>query len=587
MAVALEAGQTVAGLQGTYRIEAKHGQGSFGITYRARAESDGGRVIVKELRIEKLDDWKALEMFEREGRVLSSLSHPNIPAFRDFFAHGGPSPLPVGALSTYAGPEHLSLVLVQQFIEGTTLQDRIDAAQRLPPDEAETVLRALLSALHYLHDRTPPLVHRDIKPGNVILTPEGQPYLVYFGAIQDRLRSTGSVGSTIVGTLGYMPPEQTRGDARPVSDLYALGVTLIVALAGKPLSEIPFDDATGKVATARAVPRDTPKPFREALDAMTAPLLGQRAASAEDVLTHLDAPTDASDVGDSASRARPGSSTAQPSREPAPGGTRSNLTAWLGGLGGVVLIGSAYAYGRHHAAAPPTPPVTRTASPPAPYIPPSPAPPGTARPAPPGPKSFTMIAVGTSPIRGPAVAPVTIVEFSDFQCPFCRRAETTVDQLQLKYGDRVRIVWKNKPLPFHSRAEPAAQVAMEARAEKGDAAFWDVAGRLFASASLGDDDLDRTARDARLDIDKVHDAVKTHRYKAAIDADIALADGVHVNGTPHFFINGRTLVGAQSADKFAAIIDDEIAATSAMQQRGVPLAQIYETRIKEGGAGSP
>lgn len=116
--MALEAGQTVAGLQGTYRIEAKHGQGSFGITYRARAESDGGRVIVKELRIEKLDDWKALEMFEREGRVLSSLSHPNIPAFRDFFAHGGPSPLPVGALSTYAGPEHLSLVLVQQFIEG-------------------------------------------------------------------------------------------------------------------------------------------------------------------------------------------------------------------------------------------------------------------------------------------------------------------------------------------------------------------------------------------------------------------------------------------------------------------------------------
>src|SRR5271155_869444 len=93
-------GVVVAGLRGSYRIEAVHGQGSFGVTYRARDASSGARVIVKELRVEKLEDWKALELFEREGRVLSSLSHPNIPAFRDFFAHGGPAPLPVSAMAT-------------------------------------------------------------------------------------------------------------------------------------------------------------------------------------------------------------------------------------------------------------------------------------------------------------------------------------------------------------------------------------------------------------------------------------------------------------------------------------------------------
>src|SRR5271155_4908136 len=100
--MAIVPGVVVAGLRGSYRIEALHGQGSFGVTYRARDESSGAPVIVKELRVEKLDDWKALELFEREGRVLASLSHPNIPAFCDFFAHGGPIPLPVTAMTTHA-----------------------------------------------------------------------------------------------------------------------------------------------------------------------------------------------------------------------------------------------------------------------------------------------------------------------------------------------------------------------------------------------------------------------------------------------------------------------------------------------------
>ena len=280
-------GEEVTGLQGSYRLESRHGEGSFGITYRARSIRDGLLVIVKELRLEKLDDWKALELFEREGRVLATVSHPSIPAFRDFFAHGGPTPLPVSELRSYDGPAHLSLVLVQEFIDGVTLQQRVDRGERLSPADAETILLVLLQALEYLHARTPPLVHRDIKPGNVILTPDGRPYLVDFGAIQDRLRGNGSVGSTIVGTLGYMPLEQIRGDARPVSDLYALGVTMVVALAGRPLAEIPFDDATGKVSVRDALPWDASEALREALDSMIAPLLGQRAHSAAEVRSRL------------------------------------------------------------------------------------------------------------------------------------------------------------------------------------------------------------------------------------------------------------------------------------------------------------
>jgi len=286
--MALAPGDHVTGLRGVYRVQAVHGQGSFGVTYRA-TDVAGSPVILKELRIEKLQDWKALELFEREGEVLATLSHPNIPAFRDFFAHGGPAPQPVSAMSSYEGPAQLSLVLVQQLIEGSTLQQRLDRAQPLAPDDAERILRELLAALRYLHERDPALVHRDIKPGNLILTPDDRPYLVDFGAVQNRLRRGDSVGSTIVGTLGFMPLEQLRGQAVPASDLYALGMTMVVALAGQPPEQLPVDESSGKVAIDRVLPAGTPTTLRDALDTMIEVLAGHRVHSAAEVLTRLDA----------------------------------------------------------------------------------------------------------------------------------------------------------------------------------------------------------------------------------------------------------------------------------------------------------
>ena len=94
-------------------------------------------------------------------------------------------------------------------------------------------------------------------------------------------------------------------------------------------------------------------------------------------------------------------------------------------------------------------------------------------------KTVWKVPVGKSPIQGKDTAPVTIAIFSDFQCPYCKRVEPTFAKIKETYGDKVRVVWKHEPLPFHPRAEPAAQLAMEARAQKGDKGFWDAHDKLF------------------------------------------------------------------------------------------------------------
>jgi len=200
-------------------------------------------------------------------------------------------------------------------------------------------------------------------------------------------------------------------------------------------------------------------------------------------------------------------------------------------------------------------------------------------------KSVFKVPVGTSPgTWAPAdKALVTIIEFSDFQCPYCKRVEDQLKQVHDKYGDKVRLVWKNEPLPFHPRAEPAAELAMEARAEKGDKGFWDAHDKLFASQpKLEDADLDAVAKDLGLNMDKFHDALKNHKYKPSIDADADLGDDVQASGTPHFFINGRRLVGAQPFEKFQKIIDEEITKANALIAKGTAPKDLYDALTKDG-----
>lgn len=188
-----------------------------------------------------------------------------------------------------------------------------------------------------------------------------------------------------------------------------------------------------------------------------------------------------------------------------------------------------------------------------------------------------------SPSRGKATAQVTMVIFSDFQCPFCIRASATVETLVREYGDKLRVVYKSNPLAFHSRAEAAAHLALEARAQKGEPAFWKAHELLYAAnGKLEDLDLQGIATTMGLDVKKVMDAVLNRKHLALIDKDQNLAEDIEANGTPQFFINGRRIVGAQQPEKFREIIDEEIKHAEGMMKKGTAAAKVYDTIIKDG-----
>src|SRR5216683_5185867 len=158
------------------------------------------------------------------------------------------------------------------------------------------------------------------------------------------------------------------------------------------------------------------------------------------------------------------------------------------------------------------------------------------------------------PSRGPARAPVEIVEFSDFQCPFCLRAHPTVAQVLTTYGDGVRFVYRHYPLPNHPFARPAAEAAACA-GEQGK--FWPYHDKLFASPSkLSEIDLKQHATELGLNVPQFNACVDSHKLKAKVDEDIKAGEEAGVNGTPAFFINGRVLSGAQPFDAFKKIIDE-------------------------------
>lgn len=193
-----------------------------------------------------------------------------------------------------------------------------------------------------------------------------------------------------------------------------------------------------------------------------------------------------------------------------------------------------------------------------------------------------LVPVGDSPVRGKDTALVTLVMFSDYQCPFCRRVTPTIEKLAAQYGDKLRVVWKDNPLPFHPRAEPAAALAREARAQKGDAAFWQANDRLLAGeAALDDASLEAVAADLQLNVAAAKRAIASRKHAAKIEADVELADDLGANGTPHFFINGRRLIGAQPIEKFQAIIDEEIAKAEAMVVAGTQRAGVYDAIQKQ------
>jgi protein-disulfide isomerase len=187
----------------------------------------------------------------------------------------------------------------------------------------------------------------------------------------------------------------------------------------------------------------------------------------------------------------------------------------------------------------------------------APAAPAAAAAAPPPPAEKVDISPGDAPMKGPRNAPVTIVEFSDFQCPFCSRVVPTLKQIEDTYKGKVRVAFKNLPLPMHQNAQPAAEAAMAAH-EQGK--FWEMHDKLFANQQqLDRASLEKYAEELGLNMGKFKAALDSGKFRDRVQKDAAEANKVGVSATPTLFVNGQRLEGAQPFEQFKTAIDKELA----------------------------
>jgi protein-disulfide isomerase len=161
-----------------------------------------------------------------------------------------------------------------------------------------------------------------------------------------------------------------------------------------------------------------------------------------------------------------------------------------------------------------------------------------------------------NPSIGPADAQVTVQVFSDFECPFCVRSAPTLADVEQRFHGRVRLVWRNYPLPSHERARPAARAALAAFAQGGSAQFWKLHDFLYsAQADLSDAGLGRAATKLALDPVRIQQAAQGTQYDAQINADMAAGDAAGIEGTPAVFINDYYLMGARFESEYAIVIE--------------------------------
>ena len=231
-AAATGAGTTLARgqvIRDRYRIESAlrtHGQAH---TYLARDSSSDRQVVVKVLPLAGVRDIHTQERFERQRAVLAGLDHPGIPKVLDRFD-----------ADLASGP---SLCLVKSYVPGEDLATAVRGGRRFSETQARDLALQLADLLKYLHDLKPAVVHRDIKPSNLVLDGAGKVHLVDFAAIDDR--PGGDLpGGELVGSHGYVPPEQLAGQAVPASDVYGLGATLLYLLSHTEPAELRSSDGS-------------------------------------------------------------------------------------------------------------------------------------------------------------------------------------------------------------------------------------------------------------------------------------------------------------------------------------------------------
>jgi len=193
---------------------------------------------------------------------------------------------------------------------------------------------------------------------------------------------------------------------------------------------------------------------------------------------------------------------------------------------------------------------------------------------------------GDEPQMGPDDALMTIVEFGDFDCPFCKEKAPTLTQLREKYGNDLRVIWLNYPIPSHSNARPAASAALEALMQQGDAGFWKMHDKLFENqGNLNRQTLERLAKELGLDMKKFREALDNDKYAERLDREYALGQKLNIPGTPSYFMNGRFMAGFP-LQTWSFAIDQRMGAVRRAVENGVPRSEIYE-RITAQGRPSP
>jgi len=247
--------------QGRYLVRGSLGHGAQAETLWGEDTTTGAQVAIKRFQVRGARSWKDVELAEREANVLSRLNHPNLPKYVGHFEEDG------------------ALYLVMQKIEGVTLAE-LREKSALDQAIVTRFLFDVAETLSYLHGLSPPIVHRDIKPHNVILRPDGGFSLVDFGSVREKLKPEG--GSTVVGTFGYMAPEQFQGRAGPATDVYGAGATAIACLSGRDPEHLPHRGLAIDVPSALSAHVD--RAWVELLTQLVEPDPDKRPRSLKDAL---------------------------------------------------------------------------------------------------------------------------------------------------------------------------------------------------------------------------------------------------------------------------------------------------------------
>ncbi|HAZ48880.1 MAG TPA: serine/threonine protein kinase [Cyanobacteria bacterium UBA11369] len=285
-------------LHSRYEIQQRLGKKAGRQTLLAQDKQTQELVVVKLLTFSSDFNWDDLKLFEREAETLQSLSHPAIPHYLDSFE--------------VETPKGKGFALVQNYIEAKSLEEHFKNGRKFSEREVKQIAKSLLEILTYLHAQKPPVIHRDIKPSNIlfasatgkmpmpqdrsnscgvgvspaqsiIATPEV--YLVDFGSVQTLATKEGKT-VTVVGTYGYMPPEQFGGIALPASDLYSVGATLIALLTNAHPADLPQKDLRIQFEQITPISPE----FAQWLKRMIEPSVDRRFNSATEALKALEKP---------------------------------------------------------------------------------------------------------------------------------------------------------------------------------------------------------------------------------------------------------------------------------------------------------